>query len=299
MQRALALAPPTAAPPRCAVSSAVSCVSCTSRIAYRCVSWGSASTHTRTHNSSSSPAQPSPGTPIRAYRHEVRVGISNTIFSSPPCAACLLPYRVQSSFSLTLGIIHSSKSRHPPRLPHLSPLIFRLSPLTSHTSSLTSQSSVPTALNSRHQASQPHDEALPFVLARAGPIRPWRRFCAPPRLQACRRHGFRLRRPACDAIEGPRRPCFGVRRSDLASGCGAGQAYAAIPPGRAPRRSHVSLVAPHPVLSCPVHVQPSHPVRPCPSLSYPHLSLACVTVCCARRCHAVAPWSCRAGRIVL
>lgn len=42
----------------------------------------------------------------------------------------------------------------------------------------------------------------------------------------------------------------------MASGSGAGQAYAAIPPGRAPRCAHVSLVAhclalPHPVLPCP------------------------------------------------
>lgn len=54
----------------------------------------------------------------------------------------------------------------------------------------------------------------------------------------------------------------------MACGSGAGQAYAAIPPGQAPGRAHVSLVA---------HLTSPRHASPCPALilsclSCPHLS---------------------------
>lgn len=63
----------------------------------------------------------------------------------------------------------------------------------------------------------------------------------------------------------------------MACGSGAGQAYAAIPPGQAPRRAHVSLVA--------------HLASPCLTLSCscPVLLVLPSSVCCVGSCHAVAP----------
>lgn len=170
-------------------SAAVSCVLC---IAYR-VSWGATSTtHRRGPDRPSLDprfeliaTKPASASATPYFLHRPRLPASCPIVFCPHChchrrCLCLYLCFFLSLFSVTLTSSETSplqiSSPNSPLLPHLSSLTFHPSPLTS-------QSSVLTTLTKSYQASahpHPHDEALPFVLARAGPIRLWRRLCAPP-----------------------------------------------------------------------------------------------------------------------
>lgn len=141
--------------------------------------------------SSSSPAQPSPGPRFKLIANCIGVGISiaSSSFTAllrcpPPALSCphcrcltavffyFLALTTLTPLNSSLTSRASSFTSHH----HHHSLTFHPSVLSPRISCLTFyQATRPPPI--RHQ---PHDEALPFVLARAGPIRDWRRLCAPP-----------------------------------------------------------------------------------------------------------------------
>lgn len=132
--------------------------------------------------------KPSPGPDLSlSQQHRRRHQHHFASFPSPPCAAALLPCRVLTVATSLLFFSRPHDSDSSRLIPHLSCLIFHISPpplthqfsvLSPRFSCLTFYQATPPPPKILHQP-YTHDEALPFVLARAGPIRVWRRLCAP------------------------------------------------------------------------------------------------------------------------
>lgn len=133
----------------------------------------------------------SPRNPRRHQQHHI---FFTALRCPPPALSCsvltatAVASASTSAFFLSLfSVTLTSSETSPPLKPRLlsTHLASIASPLISHLSYLITHLSVLSPHNS-HQKSpsfrpaRPHDEALPFVIARAGPIRLWRRLRAPP-----------------------------------------------------------------------------------------------------------------------